>query len=256
MTYNETEMLIQKYLNGETSAEEERLLALEVSRDDAPEDWKIIAGMLGELTVDEALFDLVMAERSQKPRIMKLWPWVAAACIAALLIAFLGPPKDNMSTLPQTAKNAIEQERSDAPIDPEECEQTPPKDKTEPQNKVAEVKSVMPHSAISENVEPKVENPHHIVEKTQPTHKTKHQVNVSNVIAKASHEIGAGQVAKQENSVRELMKVEEDDIVPYEDSQMQFAEQARVLRERGNRVIQRVSLNSTLPPINNSTIYL
>lgn len=53
MTYNDTEVLIQKYLNGETTVEEERLLALEVSREDAPEDWKIIAGMLGELTIDE-----------------------------------------------------------------------------------------------------------------------------------------------------------------------------------------------------------
>ena len=72
MTYNDTEQLIQKYLNGETTAEEERLLALEVSREDAPDDWKIIAGMLGELTVDEALFDQEMASRKQKPRIMKL----------------------------------------------------------------------------------------------------------------------------------------------------------------------------------------
>ena len=39
MTRNDTELLIQKYLNGETTAEEERLLALEVSREDAPEDW-------------------------------------------------------------------------------------------------------------------------------------------------------------------------------------------------------------------------
>ena len=96
MTYNDTEILIQKYLNGETTAEEERLLALEVSREDAPEDWKIIAGMLGELTIDEALYDKMMDELRQQSRIMKLWPWVAAACIAALLIIFLGPPKDNM----------------------------------------------------------------------------------------------------------------------------------------------------------------
>ena len=54
MTYQETEILIQKYLNGETIAEEERLLALEVSRKDAPSDWKIVAGMLGELTIDQA----------------------------------------------------------------------------------------------------------------------------------------------------------------------------------------------------------
>ena len=34
MTYKETEILISKYLNGETSIEEEKRLALEVMRDD------------------------------------------------------------------------------------------------------------------------------------------------------------------------------------------------------------------------------
>ena len=65
MTYNQTELLIQKYLNGETSTEEERLLALEVSQEDAPLEWKMIAEMLGELTIDEALFDQIMTERRQ-----------------------------------------------------------------------------------------------------------------------------------------------------------------------------------------------
>ena len=89
MTYNETEILIKKYLNGETTAEEEKLLAREVAREDVPDDWKVIAGMLGEMTIDEALFDQMMAERRQNPRIIKLWPWLAAACVAALLIVFL-----------------------------------------------------------------------------------------------------------------------------------------------------------------------
>ena len=89
MTRNDTELLIQKYLNGETTAEEERLLALEVSREDAPEDWKIIAGMLGELTIDEALFDQMTAARKQKPRIIRLWPWLAAACVAHREMMFL-----------------------------------------------------------------------------------------------------------------------------------------------------------------------
>ncbi|MBQ2950520.1 MAG: hypothetical protein IJE12_05675 [Prevotella sp.] len=64
MTYKETEILISKYLNGETSIEEEKRLALEVMRDDAPEEWRMIGAMLGELTTDEALFDHIMAQRS------------------------------------------------------------------------------------------------------------------------------------------------------------------------------------------------
>lgn len=64
MTHKETEILITKYLNGETTLEEEKQLALEVTRDDAPEEWKLIAAMMGELATDEALFDHIMTERA------------------------------------------------------------------------------------------------------------------------------------------------------------------------------------------------
>lgn len=208
MTYNDTEQLIQKYLNGETTAEEERLLALEVSREDAPEDWKIIAGMLGELTVDEALFDKEMASRRQKPRIMKLWPWVAAACVAALLIVFLTPPRDEVSPQPPTAQTPVKQP------------QVRPEVKDDTQTKVAEVK------------------------------KANHRAKVSKRVAKTAQPTETEPVAKPENSERTLTKVEESDIIPYDDPMIQFAEQAKALRERGNRVIQRVSMN-TLPPNNN-----
>ena len=119
MTYNETEILIKKYLNGETTAEEEKLIAREVAREDVHDDWKVIAGMLGELTVDEALFDQMMAERKTKPRIVRLWPWVAAACVAALLIVFLGPPREETVSQPQIAKVECE---SNSDIQVEETE--------------------------------------------------------------------------------------------------------------------------------------
>lgn len=99
MKQKDIEILIQKYLNGETTPEEEKTLALEVSRDDAPQEWKIIAEMLGELTIDEALYDKMMAERSKKPRIIKFWPWLAAACVAALLIVFLAPPREEANRI-------------------------------------------------------------------------------------------------------------------------------------------------------------
>jgi hypothetical protein len=198
MTNSETELLIKKYLNGETTADEERLLALEVFREDAPEDWKIIAGMLGELTIDEALFDQMMAERRQNPRIIKLWPWLAAACVAALLVIFLGPPRDDVSTQPQIAK-------------------------VEPQN---------PQPVL------KVQESDNVKEKPQAT--------VTKKVAKALRKARKKQVAKPENNERALIKVEASDIIPYDDPYMQFAEQVRALRERGNRVIQRVSMNSVL----------
>ena len=212
MTHNEIEILIKKYLNGETTAEEERQLALEVSSENAPEDWKIIAEMLGELTVDEALFNQMMAERSHKSRIVKLWPWVAAACVAALLIVFLSPPRKDAPSKPQIAKVAIEH------------------------------KQVLPKVKAAEEklVEPKAEKPQ-IVEKPRKPHKARSKKNVSKSIIKEEKE------PFKENAT--LRPVEEGDIVPYEDPMMQFAEQARTLRERGNRVIQRVSMNS-IPPDN------
>ena len=145
MTYQETEILIQKYLNGETTAEEEKLLALEVSREDAPSDWKIIAEMLGELTFDEALFDQIMAERKQKPRIIRLWPWVAAACVVALLVVFLGPPREETVSMPQIAK-----------VEPKKDVATEPK--------AVEPKEIANSEASAQPL---------------PTHKTKHKSRVS-----------------------------------------------------------------------------
>ncbi|MBP3788384.1 MAG: hypothetical protein J6I52_02050 [Prevotella sp.] len=211
MTYKNTEQLIQRYLNGETTAEEERLLAFEVSREDVPDDWRIIAGMLGELTTDEALFDQMMAERRQKLRIIRLWPWLAAACVAALLIVFLGPPKEDVSSRPQTKP-------------------------------VAEVNTATPHSITPEIVGPKVDEPQATVDKPL-RHRTGRS---SRSVPKETPK----EITAPENGIRELTKVEASDIAPYEDPQMQFAEQARTIRERGNRVIQRVSMNS-LPQNNN-----
>jgi hypothetical protein len=215
MTYKDTEALIQKYLNGETTTEEERLLAIEASREDVPDDWKVIAEMLGCLTVDEALFDQIVAERSRKSRIVKLWPWVAAACVAALLIVFLSPPRKDAPSKPQIAKVAIEHKQ------------------VLPKVKAAEEKPV----------EPKAEKPLTIA-KPQKPHKARQSVNVSKGMIEEEKE------PVKENATHRL--VEKGDIVPYEDPMVQFAEQARALRERGNRVIHRVSMNSN--PINNNTL--
>ena len=222
MTNKDTELLIQKYLNGETTAEEERLLALEVSRDDAPDDWKVIAGMLGELTVDEALFNQMMAERSHKSRIVKLWPWVAAACVAALLIVFLSPPRKDAPSKPQIAKVETGQKKKPLPQPlPREGSKKPTlnssrREKPTPSRRVGRIKSLPPRGRLEgasygseEPIEPVKEN-------------------------------------------ATLRPVEEGDIIPYEDPMMQFAEQARSLRERGNRVIQRVSMNSN--PTNNNAL--
>ena len=54
MTNKEIQQLINKYLEGETSPEEERQLAMELQGDNMPEEWQAIRLMLGELTMGEA----------------------------------------------------------------------------------------------------------------------------------------------------------------------------------------------------------
>ena len=67
MTNKEIQQLINKYLEGETSPEEERLLVLALQGDDMPEEWQAIRMMLGELTMGEAEYDNIMEQRKEKP---------------------------------------------------------------------------------------------------------------------------------------------------------------------------------------------
>ena len=220
MTYKETEILIQKYLNGETTAEEERRLALEVSRKDAPEDWKVIAEMLGELTVDEALFDQIMAERKQKTRFIRLWPWVAAACVAALLIVFLGPPREETVSKPQIAK-----------VEPKKDVETEPK--------TVETKELV-KSEIST--------------KPLPTHKTKHKSRVSRRAEEEQQESITRQEAEPiaepmggMDDINDIAQVEEPDI---RESKKLFIEFTRNIRERGELVVRRVAALNARSAIN------
>ena len=67
MTNKEIQQLINKYLEGETSPEEERQLVLALQGDDMPEEWQAIRMMLGELTMGEAEYDNIMEQRKEKP---------------------------------------------------------------------------------------------------------------------------------------------------------------------------------------------
>lgn len=102
--------------------------------------------------------------------------------------------------------------------------------KVEPKAKSVEVKGTEPKA-----IEPKEQNISQVTARPRQPHKANRRANVSKRIAK--------------EEIPTPRPVEESDIVPFEDSRMQFAEQARSLRERGNRVIQRVSMNGL--PSNN-----
>ena len=222
MTYQETEILIQKYLNGETTAEEERLLALEVSREDAPADWKIIAEMLGELTIDEALFDQIMAERKPKPRLMRFWPWVAAACVAALLVVFLGPPKEEMPNQPQIAKVV-------------------------PKNTESEVKAVEPTPVTTEKeIVPEPKPTKHIVAKAVAKHHDKDVMPEQQVSEPQNQpEETVEPIAEPTDNTNDIAQVEEPVMQNFRhDAKIDFKGFTRSIRERGERVTHRVAMNS------------
>lgn len=107
MTQKDVNRLIDKYMEGETTPQEERQLAIEVNRPDAPAEWKIIAEMLGELTLGEALYDQTMAER-KRVRIRRYIGWSIAAVAACLTLWFvlgkLNIPTLQQDTAPQIAQ--------------------------------------------------------------------------------------------------------------------------------------------------------
>ena len=224
MTYNETEILIQKYLNGETTAEEERLLALEVSRKDAPEDWKVIGEMLGELTIDEALFDQIMAERKQKPRFIRLWPWVTAACVAALLIVFLGPPREETSTQPQVAK--VEPKKIETEVKP--VDPVP----------VSAEKEEATESIPAKRIVTKVVAKHHRENVMPKQQVTEYQNQPEKTIEP---------IADPMDEINDIAQVEEPAI---QDSRKDFMEYTRSIRERGELVMQRIAALSAGSAIN------
>lgn len=106
MTTKAINQLIDKYLEGKTSPEEERRLALAVNEPDAPAEWKVIAEMLGELTLGEALYDEEMAKRKYHPiRRYIGWGIAVAACLALwFVLGKLGSLSTQQETEPQIAQ--------------------------------------------------------------------------------------------------------------------------------------------------------
>ena len=116
MTNKDIQQLIDRYLEGETSPEEEKVLARELLRSNSSPargevaegqrggspEWQAICLMLGELAMGEAEYDDIMAERvnpvatepnvreslekSEARMVSMKWRWIAAAASLLLLI--------------------------------------------------------------------------------------------------------------------------------------------------------------------------
>ena len=120
MTQKDVNRLIDKYMEGETTPQEERQLAIEVNRPDAPAEWKIIAEMLGDLTLGEALYDQTMAERKRlQIRRYIGWGMAVAACLTLwFVLGKLVPETPQQDTTPQIAQQppVVKPEEKETPI--------------------------------------------------------------------------------------------------------------------------------------------
>ena len=122
MTQQEVNQLIEKYMEGKTSLEEERQLTLEVNRPDAPAEWKIVAEMLGELTWGEALYDQEMKER-KSVRLHRYIGWSVAAVEACLTLWFVlgkfSTPTPQQDMTPQIAQQSTQMVKPEVPEEKE-----------------------------------------------------------------------------------------------------------------------------------------
>ena len=122
MTQQEVNRLIDRYMDGKTSLEEERQLAIEVSRPDAPAEWKIVAEMLGELTWGEALYDEEMAAR-KRVRLHRYIGWSVAAVAACLTLWFVlgkfSAPTPQQDMTPQIVQQPTQMVKPEVPEEKE-----------------------------------------------------------------------------------------------------------------------------------------
>ena len=87
MTNKQIQNLIDKYLAGETSPAEERQLTLALHQcQELPEEWQAVSLMLGELTLGEAEYDTIMAQRHQRPSPLIIALRIISSVAAAWLI--------------------------------------------------------------------------------------------------------------------------------------------------------------------------
>ena len=157
MNKNEIQRLIDRYLNGVTTPEEEQQLARALLGGNIPDEWKVVRIMLGELAMGEAEYDADMAKKASRKKSFVLpvpVRWLIAASVA-LLIGFV-------------CFNSIESNEV---------------------NVVAEMKTDKPqeHRMVSNNA---ISNESPTKEQTDGTNTglTIHNSNVNNIIAKVTDE--------------------------------------------------------------------
>lgn len=180
MNKNETQLLIDRYLNGVTTPEDEKLLARALLGDDIPDEWKVVRIMLGELAMGEAEYDTDMAEDASRRKSFVLpltAKWLIAASVALLFgfvcFNYVGHNEENVvakvetrSVSGQKDNNAIDEKRT--AIDKHTNERTTAVQKSDSNNLLAdniekstEKSLTEPIQSVAQHSEPMDENLHY-----------------------------------------------------------------------------------------------
>ena len=128
MTNKDIQKLIDKYLAGETSPAEEQSLALALSQhQDLPEEWESVRLMLGELTLGEAEYDAVMAQRNTRPSALLIALRIISSVAAIYLIGLFFYLQQEPVAKVETAYNNKVEEKQPAP-QPAYCTEGTPRE--------------------------------------------------------------------------------------------------------------------------------
>lgn len=157
MNKNETQILIDRYLNGVTTPEDEKLLARALLGGNIPDEWKVVRIMLGELAMGEAEYDADMAKKASRKKSFVLpvpVRWLIAASVA-LLIGFVC-----FNSIESNEDNVVTEMKTDKPQE---------------------------HRMVSNNA---ISNESPTKEQTDGTNTglTIHNSNINNIIAKVTDE--------------------------------------------------------------------
>ena len=128
MTNKDIQKLIDKYLAGETSPAEEQSLALALSQhQDLPEEWESVRLMLGELTLGEAEYDAIMAQRNTRPSALLIALRIISSVAAIYLIGLFFYLQQEPVAKVETAYNNKVEEKRPAP-QPAYCTEGTPRE--------------------------------------------------------------------------------------------------------------------------------
>lgn len=138
------QQLIQRYLDGETTVEEEQALARFYQLSDGKfsaeeEAVRQLLLSINHLADDFTLsdekareFDLIVANTQQKARRIVLWPWLVAACVAGIVMI--------IRTSPESEK--------DGTAEPRTVQTTQPKKGKPQKTPLADTSEMMPQSFL------------------------------------------------------------------------------------------------------------